>query len=67
MKKIKKNKRLNANSYQEDDIRAMRGKGTRKEDRRAKRSKEKQGLNDIAHGHLDPDEYLDYMDDLNSN
>jgi hypothetical protein len=44
----------------------MKGKGTRKENRRAKRYKEKQGLDDIARGNIDPDEYMDYMDELNS-
>jgi hypothetical protein len=63
-----KNKKSNDKRFstRADDLDAMKGKGTRKENRRAKRYKEKQGLDDIARGNIDPDEYMDYMDELNS-
>ena len=66
MKKRKSYNRNRSNSYHDDDMEAMRGKGTRKEKRRSRRSHERQGLRDMANGNLDPDEYMDHMDENDS-
>ena len=63
MKKRRSYNRNRTSSYYDDDMEAMRGKGVRKEKRRSRRSKEKQGLNDITNGNMDPDDYMDYMED----
>ena len=66
MKKRNSHKKNRSVSYQEDDIEAMRGKGTRKEKRRSRRTNEKQGLRDMANGHLDPDEFMNHIDQNDS-
>tara|TARA_Y100001963_G_C6791431_1_gene455616 strand:- start:6918 stop:7112 length:195 start_codon:yes stop_codon:yes gene_type:complete len=59
----KKNKSYNRrHTMYDDDMDAMKGKGTRRENRRAKRHKEKVNLNDVLRGDIDPDEYMDYVD-----
>tara|TARA_R100000152_G_C6536695_1_gene16396 strand:+ start:260 stop:457 length:198 start_codon:yes stop_codon:yes gene_type:complete len=60
----KKNKSQNRkyNAMYDDDMDAMKGKGTRRENRRAKRHREKVNLNDVLRGDIDPDEYMDYVD-----
>ena len=59
----RKNKSQNRRDYMyDDDMEAMKGKGTRRENRRAKRHREKVNLNDVVRGDIDPDEYMDYVD-----
>ena len=65
MKNKNKNQNYNYNSY--EDYEDMRGKGTKREKRKAKRHVDKRLLRDLKNpDNIDYDELEDYMDDLTS-
>ncbi|MAG28197.1 hypothetical protein CMI47_21955 [Candidatus Pacearchaeota archaeon] len=62
MPKSKNKSKRNNNPYNEEDFYEVKGKGIRKEKRKAKRHLDKSYLKDTMEGEIDWDDYADYYD-----